>query len=160
MGVPFDSEYSEFCESIQELLFQSPSRTTHEGKGQAAVRTMKTFRRHQAGREFGLKEHAEFQSLWWRAALSAAPRMFFQSSKHNGVRSLLLLPDAGAEEWQLLALTPQLCSPRASFSLCTDKTLAQLCWETPRHQKPLRNTQLGCRTDVPLTHSCQLFPNN
>ena len=37
-----------------------------------------------AGTELRLKESAEFQRLWWRAALSEALRMFLQSSKHKG----------------------------------------------------------------------------
>lgn len=57
--------------------FQSLSRTAlAEGKGQAAVRKPKTFRRHQAVRELGLKEHAELQSLVESSTLCSPKDVF------------------------------------------------------------------------------------
>lgn len=65
------SEHSEFCESIQELLFsRQPEQNFKKAKDRLLSENLKLSKGIKlAGTELGLKEHAAFQSLWWRAAL-------------------------------------------------------------------------------------------
>lgn len=108
---------------------------------------MKTFRRHQDSRQGAWTEGTSRIAEFLVESSTLQPEDVLPKQQQTpGVRSLLFLP--------------QLSSPSASSPLCTDRTLSQLCWGAPRHQNPLRNTQLGCRSDAPLTRSCRISPNS